>query len=63
MSTDVYVGFYLSSIRKMALALLIVVSFFTGYRLNIIITVRHLISAGKAAVLRHLPSLTPPICV
>ena len=47
--------------RKMALALLMVVIFFTVYKLNIMIKVRHLRSGGKAIVLRHLPSLTPPI--
>ena len=45
----------------MALALLMMVSFFIGYRLNIIIYVKHLRSGGKAVVLRHLPSLTPPM--
>ena len=34
--------FSLSFIRKIALALLIVVSFLTGYKLNIMIVVRHL---------------------
>ena len=53
--------FSLSSIRKLALALLIVVSFFTGYRLFITIMVRHLMSTGKAVVLRHFPSLYPPM--
>ena len=28
---------------------------------NIMMVVRHFMSAGKAVVLRHLPSLTPPI--
>ena len=53
--------FSLSSIRKIALALLIVVNFFIGYRLNIMIIVRHLMYTGKAMVFRHLPSLCPPI--
>ena len=51
--------FSLSSMRKMALALLIVVNFLTGYKLNIMMVVRHLISVGNAVVLRHLPSLCP----
>ena len=45
--------FSLSSIRKIALALLIVVNFFIQYRLNIMIIVRHLMSTGKAVVFRH----------
>ena len=53
--------FSLSSIRKMALALLIVVSFFTRYRLFIMMMVRYLMSTRKAVVLRHFPSLCPPI--
>ena len=53
--------FSLSSMRKIAIALLIVVSFLIGYKLNIMIVVRHLMSARKALVLRHLPFLTPPI--
>ena len=53
--------FSLSSIRKMALALLIVVSFFTRYKLFIMMMVRHLMSTGKAVVLRHFPSLYPPM--
>ena len=53
----------LSSIRKIALALLIVVNFFTGYKLNIMMVVRHLMSTGNATVLRHLPSLCPPMRV
>ena len=53
--------FSLSSIRKIALALLIVVNFFIGYRLNIMIIVRHLMSTGKAVVFRHILSLCPPI--
>ena len=53
--------FSLSSIRKIALALLIVVNFLIGYKLNIMIIVRHLMSTGKAVVFRHLPSLCPPI--
>ena len=53
--------FYLSSIRKMALALLIVVSFFMGYRLFIMMIVRHLMSIGNAVVLRYFPSLYPPM--
>ena len=51
--------FYLSSIRKMALALLIVVSFFMGYKLFIMMMVRHLMSTENAVVLRHFPSLYP----
>ena len=43
--------FSLSSRRKIALALLIVVSFLIGYKLNIIMVVRHLMLAGKALVL------------
>ena len=43
--------FSLNSIRKMALALLIVVSFFTGYRLFIMMIVRQLMSTGNAVVL------------
>ena len=50
-----------SSIRKIVLALLIVVNFFIGYRLNIMIIVRHLMSTGKDVVFRYLPSLYPPI--
>ena len=53
--------FSLSSIRKMALALLIVVGFFTGYKLFIIMIVRHLMSTGNAVVLRHFPFLYPPM--
>ena len=53
--------FSLSSIKKMALSLLIVVSFFTGYRLFIMMMVRHLMSIGKTVVLRHFPSLYPPV--
>ena len=53
--------FSLGSIRKIALALLIVVNFFIGYRLNIMIIVRHLMSTGKVVVYRHLPSLCPLI--
>ena len=53
--------FSLSSIGKMALALLIVVSFFTGYRLFIMMMVRHLMSTGKTVVFRHFPSLYPPM--
>ena len=51
--------FSLSSMRKIALALLIVVSFLTKYKLNIIMVVRHLMSAGNAVMLRHLPSHCP----
>ena len=51
--------FSLSSIRKMALALLIVVSFFTGYKLFIMMMVRHLMSTRKAMVLIHFPYLSP----
>ena len=53
----------LSSIRKIALALLIVVNFFTGYKLNIMMVVRHLMSTGNAVVLRHLSSFCPPMRV
>ena len=45
--------FSLSSIRKIAFTLLIVVNFLMGYRLNIMIIVRHLMSTGKAVVFRH----------
>ena len=55
--------FSLSSMRKIALALMIVVSFFTGYKLNIMMVVRHLMSVGNAVVLRHLPFLCPPMRV
>ena len=53
--------FSLSSTRKIALALLIVVSLVTGYKLNIMMVVRHLMSTGNAIVLRHLPFLCPPM--
>ena len=47
--------FSLSSMRKIALALLIVVSFLTRYKLNIMMVVRHLMSTRNAVVLRHPP--------
>ena len=53
--------FSLSSTRKIALALLIVVSFLTGYKSNIMMVVRHLMSTGNVVVLRYLPSLYPPM--
>ena len=53
--------FSLSSIRKIALALLIVINFLIGYRLNIMIIMRHLMSTRKVVIFRHLPSLCPPI--
>ena len=55
--------FSLSSMRKIVLALLIVVNFLTGYKLNIMMVVRHLMLAENVVVLRHLPSLCPPMRV
>ena len=46
--------FSFSSMRKIALALLIVVSFLTGYKLNIMMVVRHLMSTRNVVVLRHI---------
>ena len=60
---DVNEGFLLEFHEEDSSALLIVVSFLTGYKLNIMMVVRHLMSAENAVVLRHLPSLCPPMRV